>query len=196
MVKTLYLPGAVGRADFWQPAAHLIGGSYELLSWPGLGDEKPNESINSLDDLIDLTCEQIDQPVNLIAQSMGGYVAIKTALRHPDKVRRLVLTVTSGGVDVSKLGGSDWRADYRTAFPNAARWIEQPTEDLSELIQTLHIPTLLIWGDDDPISPLAIGKHLESLLPDARLEIIEGGDHDLAKLHSEAIAALIQHHLD
>lgn len=196
MVKTLYLPGAVGNAQFWQPVAERLGGDYELISWPGLGEEPACEHINSIDDLVDMVCEQISEPVNLVAQSMGGYVAIKAGLRHPDKIQKLVLTVTSGGVNVADLGGSDWCGDYREAFPNAAKWIENPTQDLSDAIRHLTVPTLLIWGDDDPISPVAVGRRLNKLLANSHLEIIDGGDHDLAKTHNKFVAALIEVHLN
>ncbi|HAT87699.1 MAG TPA: alpha/beta hydrolase [Rhizobiales bacterium] len=196
MVKTLYLPGAVGNAQFWHPVAERLGGDYELISWPGLGEEPACEHINSIDDLVDMVCEKISEPVNLVAQSMGGYVAIKTALRHSDKIQKLVLTVASGGVEVADLGGSNWRGDYREAFPKAARWIEEPTLDLSDAIRQLTIPALLIWGDQDPISPVAVGERLNKLLPNSHLEIIAGGDHDLAKFHDKTVAALIKDHLN
>jgi poly(3-hydroxyalkanoate) depolymerase len=38
-------------------------------------------------------------------------------------------------------------------------------------------PTLVISGDDDPIVPLINGRILHRLIPDAQLEIIEGGGH-------------------
>ena len=39
---------------------------------------------------------------------------------HPRLVRRLVLTATSGGVDMGALGATDWRADYRIQYPHVA----------------------------------------------------------------------------
>ena len=65
----------------------------------------------------------MDEPVDLVAQSMGGVIAARIALAQPNLVRRLVLCVTSGGVDMAGLGAADWRADYRKSFPNAAAWI-------------------------------------------------------------------------
>jgi alpha-beta hydrolase superfamily lysophospholipase len=54
----------------------------------------------------------MDEPVNIVAQSMGGLVAVKAALVAPEKLSRLVLAVTSAGVPVADLGGSNWRSDY------------------------------------------------------------------------------------
>ena len=56
-------------------------------------------------------------------------------------------------------------------------------------------PTLLIWGDSDAISPVAVGRHLVQRLPNARLEIVPGGDHDVASTHADHVARLIALHL-
>jgi pimeloyl-ACP methyl ester carboxylesterase len=127
---------------------------------------------------------------------MGGLVAVKAALAAPDRVKRLVLTATSGGVPVTALGGADWQAGYYREHPQAARWIGAVREDLSDQLGAITAPTLLLWGDNDPISPVAVGKRLLSLLPNARLHVVPGGDHDLATTHAGAVAALIVRHLD
>lgn len=191
----LYLPGAGGSAGFWKPVADQVGGRFELLSWPGLGQEPADPDISSIQDLVTRTLARIDAPVDLVAQSMGGYVALRTALAAPGMVRRLVLAVTSGGVPMQDLGGADWRGDYFASYLTAAPWIAEPTRDLSGEISTLDVPTLLLWGDADPISPVAVGQRLMELLPDASMHIIPGGGHDLAQTHAHTVAALIAAHL-
>lgn len=195
MTKTLFLPGAGGSAAFWRPVAERLGLDGVFFAWPGLGNEPARADVQGIDDLVATVLAEMDEPVDIVAQSMGGLIAIKAALAAPNKVRRLVLTVTSGGVPVTDLGGSDWRADYYRAFPKAARWIGEAGEDLSDAIATLGMPALLIWGDSDPISPVAVGERLQRLLPHAHLRVIAGADHDLAQTHADVVAGMIAGHL-
>jgi pimeloyl-ACP methyl ester carboxylesterase len=113
----------------------------------------------------------------------------------PKKVHRLVLAVTSAGVPVADLGGSDWRSDYYQTFPHAARWIGESVADLSHRISSIKAPTLLLWGGSDPISPVSVGERLQALLPNTKLHIIPGADHDLARTHAALVADLIMGHL-
>jgi pimeloyl-ACP methyl ester carboxylesterase len=195
--RVVFLPGASGNPQFWTPVARHLSPSIECvrLGWPGLGREPARDDVRSFDDLVRLTVETIDRPVALVAQSMGGIVAVRAALAHPERVRRLVLVATSGGVNVARLGASDWRADYRREYPNAASFIFDVRVDLTDRIPSITAPTLLIWGDVDPISPVAVGKHLATLLPKAELVIIRGGDHALARDRADEVAPLIAHHL-
>jgi len=193
--KILFLPGAGGSASFWQPVADRLGRDGTLLAWPGLGNEPAHPGVNGIDDLVRLALRHMTEPVDIVAQSMGGLVAIRLALAAPTRVNRLVLAATSGGVPVADLGGTDWRADYFLAYPGASRWIADPQEDLSARLPSITAPTLLLWGDRDPISPLAVGQRLASLLPRARLQIVPGGNHDLAQTHADLVADAIAHHL-
>jgi len=197
MTKILFLPGAGGAPEFWQPIATLLPPAtrYDLLGWPGLGAQPHDPAVRGFDDLVRLVRERMTEPVDLVAQSMGGVIAARLALEVPDKVRRLVLTVTSGGVDMAGLGASDWRDDYRRANPRAAAWVteERPSPDLP--VERIVAPTLLLWGDDDPISPLAVGHHLQSRIAGARLHVVAGGRHDLARTHAAEVAPLIARHL-
>lgn len=195
MLKTLFLPGASGSASFWRPVAARAGWDGVFLAWPGLGAEPPEPGIGGIDDLVARVAGEVREPVAIVAQSMGGYVALKIALAFPDLVESLVLSVTSGGLPLSDLGGADWRAAYFRAFPQAARWIADPVEDLSARIPSIRAPTLLLWGDADPISPVAVGQRLARLLPNARLRILPGADHDLARTHVDTVASAITHHL-
>ncbi len=192
--RVFFLPGVGGDPRFWQPVGDLLGKRQQVhFGWPGLGANPPDPAVNSYEDLIGLVVGRFDgHPVDLVAQSMGGALAMTIALRHPDIVRRLVLTVTAGGMDIHKLGATDWRPEYRREFPAVADWVVNERPDVSARFQDIHQPTLLLWGDDDPISPVAVGEYLQSQLPDARLHVVTGGQHDLARTHAPEIAPLIR----
>lgn len=195
--QLLFLPGALGRTELWRPVADLLAhpAAKVHFGWPGFGAAPPEPDIHGLDDLVAKVVAQIDQPTALIAQSMGGVVAIRVALEVPDLVTHLVLAVTSGGIDVAGLGGQDWRPSFHAANPLLPRWFSAYQEDLSRRLSKITMPSLLLWGDADPISPLRVGERLASLLPHAHLHIVQGGDHDLAETHASFIAPLIDEHL-
>jgi pimeloyl-ACP methyl ester carboxylesterase len=190
----LFLPGASGSAQFWQPVADLLPEEWPrvLLSWPGLGNEPHDPDIQGLDDLVNIVSACIAMSptrVDLIGQSMGGLIAIRAALRHTYRIRRLVLTGTSGGLPMAQFNAADWRPAYRQSFPNAAPWITEFQAD-----HTQDLP-LLLWGTADTISPPAAGQHLAAHLPNARLELIEGGDHAFPHAMPVETATAIARHL-
>jgi len=197
MTRILFLPGSGASPDFWKPVGALLPADWpkEYFGWPGLGRQPHDPAVKSLDDLVAMVVAKMDAPVDLVAQSMGGVIAVRIALAHPQLVRRLVLTVTSGGIDMAALGASDWRVAYRETFPNAQEWIYAPRTAAPLPVERIAAPTLLIWGDADAISPVAVGEHLERRIPRAQLHVLPGGDHDLAQTMADQVAPLIARHL-
>lgn len=193
-----FLPGVGGDPAFWRPLGDRLPTDWRktYFGWPGLGDQPADPAINSYDDLIRLVEAQLpDYPVDLLAQSMGGAIALSLALRHPDRIRKLVLSVTSGGVNMTAFNATDWRPDYRREYPKAAEWIMAETRDISKRLSEISQPALLIWGDADPISPVAVGKYLAKGMSNARLHIVKGGHHDLVHSRAAELTALIEQHL-
>jgi len=178
--RLLFLPGASGDTSFWRPLEQRLACRAERLhlGWPGFGDTPPRPGVEGFDDLLALVLEPLDRPCALIAQSMGG-----------------VLAATSGGLPMAELGATDWRAGFRTSLSHLPDWFATETTDLSGLLAEVAAPTLLLWGDADPFSPVAAGERLALLLPDARLHVINGGDHDLGLHHAGRLAPLIDAHL-
>lgn len=127
---------------------------------------------------------------------MGGIVAIRLALEHPDLVKGLVLSVTSGGVDLTLHGAAEWRADYAAAYPLAAQWIYTFKADHAADLHRIRVPVLLLWGDADRICPVSVGETLARLLPDARLHIVKGGTHDIVVDRAAEIAPLVRTHVE
>ncbi len=67
--------------------------------------------------------------------------------------------------------------------------------DRSEQLKRLSVPTLVIHGEDDPLLPLAAGKELAEIIPNATLKTLPQMGHDLPSIHYEAIASAIADHV-
>lgn len=195
--QLLFLPGALGKADFWEPLGRKLRLSAEkiFVSYPGFGGTAADPSITCFGDLVNAIVSRIDRPTALIAQSMGGVLAIEAVIRKRSLVTHLVLIATSGGLDTSKFGALDWRQEFRRHNPDLPDWFESYRSDLTRELKNIEVPVLLIWGDSDPLSPVAVGETLASQFPNAQLHIVPGGEHDLAYKHAHLIAPLIDMHL-
>lgn len=196
--RLLFLPGAGADPSFWRPLGELLPADWEkyYFGWPGLGTQAPSPTVQRFDDLVAMVAAELgDQPVDLLAQSLGGAIALRLALDYPQRIRRLVLTVTSGGLDVTALGAADWRPDYRRAYPDAQIRIVEARPNFQDELSNIVQPTLLLWGDADPISPLAVGERLHSLLPNSSLVTVAGGNHALACERAAELAQLVTSHL-
>jgi pimeloyl-ACP methyl ester carboxylesterase len=195
--RVLLLPGAGGDREFWAPVAQRLPAHWEkiALAWPGLGDQPHDPAVGGLNDLVTLAGAALTPGCDLIGQSMGGVVALHLAARYSEKVRRLVLVATSGGFDLAAHNAEDWRQEYRRAYPDAAAWITEPVPDDAPVTAAVTAPTLLLWGDADPISPISVGTRLAQSLRHARLHIVKGGTHSLAHDQPDDIAPWIIEHL-
>lgn len=85
--------------------------------------------------------------VILVGPSMGGRIALEYAINHPGKLGGLVL-VGAVGVQENK-----------------------------DHLPGISIPTLLVWGGDDQISPLTNAELLDASIEKSNKIIIEGAPH-------------------
>jgi pimeloyl-ACP methyl ester carboxylesterase len=193
----IFLPGASGHREFWKPVSAGLRhpGARRFMTWPGFGGAPPEPGVGGIDDLVARVTREITGPVALLAQSMGGVVAVRAALEKPHLVRRLVMSVTSGGVDVASLGAADWRPTFVKNNPGLPRWFVDERHDLTARIREITIPVLLLWGDADPISPVAVGRRLAELFPNSRLVVFAGGTHDLVLERADEVVHHVERHL-
>lgn len=57
--------------------------------------------------------------------------------------------------------------------------------DFSSSLDKIALPTTVIWGEHDPVTPVRTGHLLHGLLPNSRLELIDGAGHVPMRTHSE-----------
>jgi pimeloyl-ACP methyl ester carboxylesterase len=135
---------------------------------------------------------------HLVGHSMGGYVAMALAALRPEKIQRLVL-VDSIGAPFDKVNNfkqGQYQAlkaigrttptfwpyiayDYLRAGPAMVLKAAQQilALDAAEVMTSVHAPTLLIWGAEDDLVPLAMSRPLHEKLAGSRLLILPRANH-------------------
>jgi pimeloyl-ACP methyl ester carboxylesterase len=77
--------------------------------------------------------------------------------------------------------GSFADADARAAFVHTARAAidagGQRVSATDRLYLAADLPTLIVWGERDPIIPVAHGRAAHAAIPGSRLEVFEGAGH-------------------
>jgi len=99
----VFLHGLFGQGRNWTTIAKkLLPFSSLLIDLPNHGRSEWSDhfSYEDMADSVASLLSSLDQPVCLVGHSMGGRVAMMTALTHPDSISRLVVEDTSP-VDLS-----------------------------------------------------------------------------------------------
>jgi pimeloyl-ACP methyl ester carboxylesterase len=135
---------------------------------------------------------------HVLGHSWGGAVAIRLAATSPDRVSRLILVNSAGlplGGPVPLLiprlfrSGSPIRRDalgviardlFQTGPRNiVAMALDITRDDVSALLPTITVPTLVIWGSNDHLVPVRLGEKLVELIPGAHLIVLPGAGHNV-----------------
>lgn len=151
--------------------------------------------------------------VILAGNDLGGWIACELALRDTDEIRALILIDAAGlplaadGIDTFMCSPDEIRAASYTDVARApelddalrgqlaknalmtARLAWTPRFYDPQLAKWLHrlcVPTLVVWGADDKIFPVAHADAFASLIPGAKKTIVPDAGH---LPHVEAPAA-------
>jgi pimeloyl-ACP methyl ester carboxylesterase len=85
--------------------------------------------------------------------------------------------------------------EARAAFLHTIRAVIDPMgqriSGLDRLYLAAALPSLIVWGEDDPIIPAHHGEMAHDAMPDSRLELIEGAGHFPQVTHSAKVARLL-----
>jgi len=198
MNNLIFLPGASGSTTFWHPLIEKLPPHYQtkIIGYPGFGDTPESFEVKSFEELTNHVVDQINEESVIIAQSMGGIFAVSAALQKPQLVKGLVLIATSGGINLERFNVQDWREAYRQAFLKYPDWFITTNANYEEFLSDINIETLLIWGDDDPVSPVQVGQYLNQKFEKSTLYVVKGGDHQLAEKHADEVSVQIKIYLE
>lgn len=197
MNNLIFLPGASGSTTFWHPLIEKLPQQYraKIIGYPSFGDTPESLEVKSFEDLTNYVVNQIHDESVIIAQSMGRIFAVTAALQKPQLVKGLVLIATSGGINLEPFNVQDWREEYRQAFLKYPDWFVTTNANYEEFLSDINIKTLLIWGDNDPVSPVQVGQYLNQKFENSTLYVVKGGDHQLAEKYADEVAVQIENYL-
>jgi pimeloyl-ACP methyl ester carboxylesterase len=188
----ILLHGGADDSNTWAETIAALSNSYSLyaLDLVGYGLSDKDKSSYYLSEFVDFTFEFIQtlglDSMSLVGHSLGGRVCLEIALRHPQKVRKLVLIDTVGFGKLAWwgtfLGGAAWAIRKALRRPQPyPRFLKEKGEDKDwrclEKLDKLKVPTMLVWNRLDPYYSVRHAINAKKLMPEARLEVFPGYGH-------------------
>lgn len=91
----LFLHGWLGSWRYWFPTMEVVAEHFRTYSFDfwGFGDSRRKQTQESIQAYSDQVIRFLDElgidRVQLVGHSMGGMVALKTAINHPDRITRV-----------------------------------------------------------------------------------------------------------
>jgi pimeloyl-ACP methyl ester carboxylesterase len=143
----------------------------------------------------------------LVGHSMGGAIALQAALNRVPGIEALVLMGTGARLKISPVILEGIGVRYREFAPELVEWMISPETssdlrddvlkdvlstrpetyladfracngfDVMERLGEIRVPTLVINGDADRLTPLKYGEYLATNIPGAVLKILHGVGH-------------------
>lgn len=161
-----------------------------------------------------------EKDVVLVGHSNGGRIAMAFSIKYPDKVSRLVLIDSAGiyhdelyiklkrrifrviaktGRKLARVGiARDFlyfltgEKDYKEASENMKKTMINLIEfDKNLKPENISVPTIIIWGQDDRVTPVSDGKMLNQKIQNSKLFIIDNSGHSPQFTNSEKVAEII-----
>jgi 2-hydroxy-6-oxonona-2,4-dienedioate hydrolase len=167
-------------------------------------------SVGGLEKHVQKFIETMDyQNIHLLGNSLGGHVALVHTLKHPERIKTLTLTGSSGlfengmGDTYPKRGDKEYiRKKTELTFYDPAMATDDLVNEVFEItnnrIKVIKIialaksairnnlgeelnqikqPTLLIWGQNDTITPPFVAEEFRKLIPNSELHFIDKCGH-------------------
>lgn len=163
---------------------------------------------------------------NLVGHSFGGRLAIYISAKHPELVEKLILTNAAGlnlesqGMHINLIVVSKALSNlekvfgplttlrnigrnllgsegYKKVSPVMQEIMKRVVNlDLRSCLGSITSKTLIVWGDEDKVTPLEMAKILNTYIAGSKLVIIPGAEHNPHFTHSsewnEEVLAFLQ----
>jgi pimeloyl-ACP methyl ester carboxylesterase len=200
------------------PAHELLAQSHRVIAFeaPGFGSSPVNERTRSLRDLAQTMLHaagalELDS-FSIWGQSFGGKLALWMAVQDAERIDALVLSSPAAIlIDPQPLPPPEQMPSVLYAHPErqpsgaafapeveakqralVGRLIGRPRDpELEELMARLDVPALVLFGTEDRLTPLELGRVYCELLPRCHFVIVYDAAHAIYADRPEAFAALV-----
>jgi len=214
----VFIHGFGGQAEQWQYQLQEFSLENRVISLDlrghGLSD-KPNRGydmpqfVNDLETA--LTLLKVKGKFVLVGHSFGGGIATEYALKHPDRVERLILMATAGEFRLQPmlqlvLSLPIWL--LRLVAPFTRKWLFAPPQVLKQIyfqnmakwngwekFRTLQVPTLVIRGNRDIVFERSRYERVRESIPGAEEADIGVSGHLVMLERREAVGRAIERFL-
>lgn len=193
------------------------------LDLPGFGKSQPpleDWFVRDYATLVAAFVRKLDLDlVAIIGHSFGGRIAIKGLATSALHAERLILIASAGIVPrptlrthVASLASRVSHLsilqpirpmmrqliaspDYQAAGTLRGTLKQVLDEDLQADAARLDLPTLLVWGEDDPETPRAYGQIFHERIVSSQIEVIPDAGHFVHETHVDRVTHLMQEFL-
>ncbi|MGN6867862.1 MAG: alpha/beta fold hydrolase [Solirubrobacteraceae bacterium] len=204
-------------------AHELLAERYRVIAFeaPGFGTSPVNERSRSMIELATTMGSAIGalrlERFALWGISFGGKLALSLAVQAPERVEALVLAAPAAirqgssplprGPEVLGLlfAHPERRLDTTLLRPAVEdkqrelveRLIGPPRDaELEAAMRELHVPTLVLFGTEDRLTPPELGRHYREILPNSQFMIVYDAAHSIYDDRPEAFAAIVAEFLE
>lgn len=162
------------------------------------------------------------RPVVLVGHSMGGAIAIEIALTRSELLAGIALVGSGARLRVTPLIKDEVIRDYVHAAEVIAEWAYSPKTDpklrrasIQELLEVhatvtygdfeacdrfdkmneigrIALPTLIVCGEDDKLTPIKYSQYMKEKIRSARLVIIPDAGHSVMLEKPEELNAALR----
>lgn len=192
-----------------------------LLKIPGLTEKISRPwNMNDYVSWLDKKLEKEKDKIILLGHSNGGRIAMAFSIKYPNKVDNLILIDSAGiyhnepyikykrrifGI-IAKIGRKLTKAkiakDILYSLIGEGDYKEAP-QDLKKTMvnllefektfrpEAISVPTLIIWGEKDRITPVSDGKILNNKIVNSKLYIVNDARHSPQFTHPKKITEII-----
>ena len=215
----ILLHGLSGSGRWWSRNVPVFSGSFRTYSvdLPGFGQSRGvrwSRWADIADRLAGWLADEGLARAHIAGHSLGGAVAARLAARHPDRIDRLVLvdaairprgirtvarpvhvmrTIAHGSPGFAPLLVRDLLRCHPRSF--VAATVDALQTDWQPLLRRIEAPTLVVWGERDAITPLALGEEIAAVIPGARLITLVETGHNPMWERADAFNAEVLHFL-